>query len=260
VNQILAHNRSAWGLPESITVGQFINALGNAKLLHELRLEFPTRNVVRYVWDDPSPHEIVQSINRDGYFSHFTAMRFHGLTDQLPTTIYLNVEQQLVPGGGEIDQQSIDRAFRRPCRVTHNTAVYLTSKIFVLNGGNTKCLGVGELVLGNGSQIRVTGIERTLIDAVVRPVYSGGVFEVARAYTAAQGRASIRSLAKMLHTLDYTYPYHQAIGFYLEKAGYDRSEVDLMRERPIEHDFYLDHAMRQTEYNSRWRLFVPKGF
>lgn len=260
VNELLLRKRKEWGLPESIATGKFINALVDVKILQPLRIEFPTRTVVRYLWDNPSPHEVVQSINRDGYFSHFAAMRFHGLTDQLPTTIYLNVEQHLAPGGGKLDQQSIDRAFRRPCRVTHNAAVYLTSKIVVLNGGNTDCLGVGEVLLENGARIRVTGIERTLIDAVVRPVYSGGVFEVARAYAAAHRRASVRSLAQMLHKLDYTYPYHQAIGFYLEKAGYDHNEVELMRKRPIEYDFYLDHAMRQTEYNSRWRLFVPKGF
>ena len=64
----------------------------------------------------------------------------------------------------------------------------------------------------------------------------------------------------MLRKLNYTYPYHQSIGFYLEKAGFGRKEVDLMRKVPIEFDFFLDYAMRQTEYNSRWRLNIPKGF
>ena len=123
-----------------------------------------------------------------------------------------------------------------------------------------RCLGVEEIAENDGAPLRVTSIERTLIDAVVRPIYSGGVFEVARAYRAAKGRASVAALAQMLHKLNYTYPYHQSIGFYLEKAGFSAKEVELMREIPMEFDFYLDYAMRQTEYNDRWRLNIPKGF
>jgi predicted transcriptional regulator of viral defense system len=252
-------NRRAWGLP-SISAHRFVNDLVKQKLLSELRLEFPSRNVIRYLHGSPSPYVVAQSINRDGYLSHFTAMHLHQLTEQLPKTIYLNVEQQQSPGGGELDQESIDRSFKRPCRVTHNAAVYDSLRIVVLNGGNTACLGVKELATIEDAPLRVTGIERTLIDAVVRPTYSGGVFEVAKAYRAARERASVQTLAKMLNELDYTYPYHQAVGFYMERAGFPASEVELMREYPIEFDFYLDYAMRQKEYDSRWRLHIPKGF
>ena len=93
----------------------------------------------------------------------------------------------------------------------------------MLNGGNTGCLGVQEFQAGGGKHLRVTGVERTLIHAAVRPAYSGGLFEVARAYEASRAKASVAVLARMLETINYTYPYHQSIGYLLERAGFSSS-------------------------------------
>mgnify|MGYP000533613284 CR=1 FL=1 len=72
---------------------------------------------------------------------------------------------------------------------------------------------------------------------------------------------SINKLAAYLRTLNFTYPYHQAIGFYLERAGdYSDSQINLIRQFPIEFDFYLTYQMKNPDYNERWRLFIPKGF
>ena len=108
---------------------------------------------MRYLHGSPSTYEVAQSINREGYLSHFTAMHLHQLTDQLPKTIYLNVEQHLSSGGGMLEQASINRAFSRPCRITHNAAIYSSLKIVALNGGNTGCLGVEDFVASDGADL-----------------------------------------------------------------------------------------------------------
>ena len=71
---------------------------------------------------------------------------------------------------------------------------------------------------------------------------------------------SVKKLAAYLRKLHYVYPYHQAIGFYMERAGYDERLLKLLEDFPIEYDFYLQHAMRSPVLNNRWRLYVPKGF
>ena len=108
--------------------------------------------------------------------------------------------------------------------------------------------------------MRVTDFERTLIDATVRPAYSGGIAVVAKAFELAKDSVSVNKLASYLRKLRYVYPYHQAIGFYMERAGYEEPLLKLMEHFPIEHDFYLQHAMKSPVFNKRWRLFVPKGF
>jgi predicted transcriptional regulator of viral defense system len=128
--------------------------------------------------------------------------------------------------------------------------------VCVLNGRNTNKLGV----IARGP-ISFTDLERTLIDIAVRPIYAGGVHEIARVYSEAQGTLSVNKLVAYLRKLNYTYPYHQAIGYYLDRAGvYSETQLALLRQFEFEFDFYLAHQMKETDYVEKWRLFVPKGF
>ena len=216
---------------------------------------------------DTGLFELVQSIDEKGYFSHYTAISFHGLTEQIPKAIYFNIEQRLRPGGGELTQAGINRSFATECRTTNNVATFSEYTIHLLNGGNTDQLGVIEKTIGgnstigttNLSTIRTTNLERTLIDIAVRAVYSGGIAEVAKAFSEAAGRFSINRLCAYLRQIGYTYPYHQSIGYYLERSGkYTPSRQ--LEEFKIEFDFKLDYKMKETEYIKKWRLHVPKGF
>lgn len=260
IADILSQNRDEWKLPQSTTVNDFIRYLTEKSQLRLHRFKFPSRTMNRYSWGDASTMQVVQSLNAAGYFSHYSAIYLNGLTEQVPKNIYFNIEQRLTSGGGTFTQESIDRAFRNKCRVSNNIADYQEAKVTLLNGGNTKCLGVQTIDANNGESIRVTNIERTLIDATVRPVYSGGVFEVAKAFRNAHSRLSVNQLVSYLKTLNYTYPYHQAIGFYLEHAGvYSATQLSLLANLGVNHDFYLTHKMTDTVYNEKWRLHVPKG-
>ncbi len=260
VEKILADNREFWRLAQATTVNKFLEFMLEYTDLQEARFGFPKRTELRYTWGDVPTYEVVQTLRAVGYFTHYTAIHLHDLGDQIPKTIYFNFEQKLRGGGGQLSQGSIDRAFKAKCRVSNRIATYREQDVTLLNGMNTGELGVVELETTEHSQLRVTSIERTLIDATVRPVYSGGVFEVARAFERARRKFSVNKLVATLRKLNYTYPYHQAIGFYLERANYKSSQVDLLRQFDREFDFYLTHQMRQTDYNAEWRLFIPKGF
>jgi hypothetical protein len=96
-----------------------------------------------------------------------------------------------------------------------------------------------------GATLRVTGIDRTLIDIAVRPAYAGGVFQVLDAYRGAKHRASVGNILAALKALDYMYPYHQAIAFYMQHAGWPASRYDRLKKLGLEHDFYLAHDIRE---------------
>jgi hypothetical protein len=246
---------------ESDGQNAILNALLESKKLQKIRLPFPYRTEVRFTWGEAPTYELIQSLAADGYFSHYTAMHFHGLTDQIPKTVYFNVEQPASAGGGSLTQERIDRAFRTKCRVSNNFITFRDVRVCRLNGGNTHQLGVIDLKSDDGEKIRITDIERTLIDAVVRPAYAGGIGEIAEAFRAAADRLSVKKLTDYLRKLGFTYPYHQAIGFYMDRAGvYKESQINLLRQFPIEFDFYLNYQIKNPVRNDQWRLYVPQRF
>ncbi len=132
-------------------------------------------------------------------------------------------------------------------------------KFVVISGKATSYLGAGLIRGPGGERLYATKIERTLIDITVRPIYCDGVAKVLDAYRAAQGRVSVKRLMTMLKKLGHLYPYHQAIGFYLERAGFDGEALDLARRPGLNFDFYLTHGMTDTVYDKAWRLHHPRG-
>lgn len=262
IEKIFKDNFKTWNFAHTITVLSFIRFLKSSGKLLEFTFRFPAQKIVRYAWNEsPSLYEIASTFYPDSYFTHYTAMYLNELTEQVPKSIYINFEQPPKSvRNGTLAQDRIDFAFSNKQRVTNNFASYEEFKIYVLNGMRTNRLGVVETTGATGKKISVTSVERTLIDITVRPAYAGGVFEVLNAYKAAREKVSINKLAAMLKQLDYTYPYHQAVGFYLEKAGYREAQISLLKKFTLEYDFYLTHQMKEKLYSKKWRLYYPKGF
>lgn len=256
----LKEQGSIWRLAQSTTGQIFIDFLKQTEKLKEFRLDFPNRTEVRYVWEKASDYEIIQSVRPQSYFTHFTAVYLHKLTEQIPKTVYLNFEQTKGPSGGKLAQSRIDYAFRQPCRPSNNIAVFGDKKIYLLNGMFTGQKGVIDFEDELGSNIRVANLERTLIDIVVRPIYSGGVHTVLEAYKNAGGKVSVNKMLGLLHNIGYSYPLHQCIGFYLERSGtYTDKQIALVDKIDKEFDFYLTHQIKDKKYSKRWKLYYPSG-
>jgi hypothetical protein len=245
---ILAKNRHEWGLDGSISLHTFLEFLVANKLIKIEEIKFSSRTFVKYIWGKIPIHDLLMSLHSNAYFTHHTAMHLHKLTQREPEAIYLNLEQRpkFRDDDATLFQENIDNAFKRRARTTTNIATYQHRKIFLLNGMHTGNLGVEELNLTGTKKYRVTNLERTLIDATVRPVYSGGVAEVLQAYKSARNKISVKTLVRLLQKLNYIYPYHQAIGFYMQQSGYEDSALKVIREsNAIEHDFYLANEIKK---------------
>jgi predicted transcriptional regulator of viral defense system len=260
ISAILEENRDFWRLG-NVGVNLFIDYLIEKGDLKKHVIKFKQRTYPRFSWGDVSAYKILLSIHPKSYLSHYTAMYFHGLTDQLPKTIYLNIEQKLKgKTAGGLTQERITAAFKKTTRLSTNIAAFQNYQIRLLNGKNTENTGVVDTKDENNDIIRITDLERTLIDIAVRPEYAGGPTEVLHAYKAASDKISVNRLAATLKKIDYTYPYHQVIGFYMEKCGaYRESQIELLKKIEMKYDFYLMHKTEDTKYSKEWRLFYPKG-
>lgn len=262
VSEILDENRRFWRLPVNLTANAFIDLLTDYTKLKRHEFSFPRGKILRFSWGDASVFNLTMSLKKDSYFTHYTSLFWHNLTYQIPKTIYVNYEQSKknVSNSG-LSQDRIDRAFTNRPRISNNIAAFGDYKICLLNGKFTNRTGVTEITTPESYRIMVTDIERTLIDIVVRPSYSGGIHEVLNAYKKAAGKVSINKLSAMLQKLNYIYPYHQAIGFYLQRAGvYTETQIRLLKKFDFKFDFYITHQIKEAEYSKEWRLYYPKGF
>jgi hypothetical protein len=262
IEEILQKNREFWRLTQSMTANEFLDFLLNRTKMKAIKLDFPSRAETRYVWGDVSVYQLALSLKPNSYLTHYAAMFLHDLTEQIPKTIYLNFEQPVKYNSGtDLEQKNIDWAFRQKARVSNNIASYVEQRICILNGRETGHLGVINQYDEYGKEIKVTSVERTLIDITVRPFYAGGVFEVVNAYRLAKGKFSINKMLAMLKKLNYIYPYHQAIGFYMTKSAvYKDSFIRYFNKFEMKYDFYLTYQMKDFEYSKEWRLYFPKGF
>lgn len=257
---ILDNNRQNWRLTKSMYLDEFLEEMLSKTKLKLIEIEFPNFKAIRYIYGYASAYDLSLTLKPNAYFSHYTAIYHHGLTEQIPKALYTTFEQsEKEHKEANLIQERIDSAFSKLQRFTENHADYDGYTIHLLNGKFTNNEGIITSENEQMGKIRVTSLERTLIDIAVRPAYSGGVGEVIKAYERAKETVSVNKLNAMLKKLKFIYPYHQAIGFYMEKAGYRDAQLNLMKAHPFEFDFYLTYGMKDKDYSPTWRLYYPKG-
>ena len=246
---------------QGLSNNKFIEMLLKQEVFKAVPLKSPYSNVpVRYSYGDISLYELALSINRLSYLCHGTAAFLHGLTKKEPPTIYINREQTpKARSETQLSQEGLDMAFSRPQRRSQFVLRYRQSKITLLSGKHSNRLGVQQIQGEGKMQLDITGLERTLIDITVRPGYAGGVSNVLECFRAAREKLDSKELTRILRALDYVYPYHQALGYYLQKAGFQADSWTELRSQGLHYDFYLEHGMKKKKYDSYWRIFCPSS-
>ena len=261
--QLLNLHRDDWDLPASVSSHGLIERLMKGSHLSRTTLSSESyQSITRYIWRTATPYQVALSLRPAAYLTHGSAVFLHGLNDQRPSSIYVNKEQSpKAPSSGSMTQEGIDRAFATAQRRSMYEFLYRRNRIVILSGKNTRRLEVIPIQAEDGTNLVVTSLPRTLIDIAVRPVYAGGVFQVLEAYEGARDRVGVNAIVATLKALEYKYPYHQAIGFYLSRAGVEHRRLQRLKSLGLEYDFYLDYAIPEDNraYDKEWRLFFPKG-
>ncbi len=261
---VLFQQQREWRLPASTTVDRFVRFLLESTQMRMVSVvpaeSSSFRTITLYVWASASPFAVAAALKPKAYLSHGAAVFLHGLTDQIPQTICVSREKSEQYFKEEaLKQAAIDAAFRKPERRSNALFSYEDSQFILLQGKSTGRLEVGSIEW-NQERLPVTKLERTLIDITVRPAYAGGVYQVLEAYRRAQPEVSAATIQATLKKLNYAYPYHQAIGFYMQRAGYAPQQYERLRSLGLDYDFYLAHDLRDLAYDPEWHLHYPKGF
>jgi len=253
--------RFQWNLPRSMNPQTFIQMLLRRTEMRQVSLTSTEyAPLLRYVWgQNVAPVLVALSAKPKAFCSHESAMWIHRLGGD-ERHIFVNSEQsEKPPNPGVLTQEGIDRAFRNEQRRSKLVYSYEGATIVVLNGKNSGRLEVESAKTPSGEQVAVTSLERTLVDITVRPAYAGGISNVLVSFDRARQRASPKRILHILRTLDYKYPFHQAIGFYMKRSGYAKADQDLVRELGTEFNFYLGHGIKDPMFDEEFKVFFPKS-
>ena len=260
---LIGKHRAEWRILDQVPPKKIIEYLLTTFPLRKVVLNGPghSQEFTRYLWREADPLEVAASVRApNSYLCHSSALFMHGLAENPPEMLCVNYEQSpKSKPQGDLTQASLDRAFQGKQRQSAFTFRHKKHTIVVLSGKNTGGLEVQSLPIATGAKVRVTGLERTLIDITVRPAYAGGVETVLNAFQRAQGHVSIDKIITTLQHLDYVYPYHQAIGFYMDRAKYPEHHLARLKGLGMRLDFYLTHGMRTAAYDKSWKLHYPRN-
>jgi len=194
--------------------------------------------------------------SNNSYLAYFSAMSIHELSLQIPKNIYVVKERSKRYNTNSISsQEAIDKAFSKRLNTKSQWFEFGESRIYEISGYYTDRLGV---IQKNG--IFYTDLERTLIDIIVRPHYSGGIFSILDAYKEAKNKLDVKKMLEYYNQLNFTYPYNQSIGFILEKADYKDDEINLFYSEKWSWKFYLTYNMNNMNFSEKWHLYYPSGF
>lgn len=259
----------------SYSNSRFLEYLTDKSYLHEKSLQTSIGAKILWISDlhnkknDFSRNvEIMHTILPKGFVSHYSAMYYHKLTDQIPKTLYWDKEQKSSIDADQertkLTQEVLDIAFIKTQRTAKLFIDDGALRVYKITGKYTNNAGVKKENIEN-LKVEVAGIERTLVDATIRQDLCGGINQVLEAYIRAKDNQNIsmNKIIQIIKKMDLIYPYHQVIGFLLEKTGFD---VKNFRERfECEHDFYLvrgdvNQNKNMLTYNSYWRLYYPTSF
>lgn len=256
---MISQINNIWGL-RGLSRNEIKKFLSNEKLILQEDIKFDevySSNIYYLPEANIDIFDIAAVRSRSSYFSFYSALYIHNLTLQIPKQVYLSLERpSLGENNNSLSQESIDQAFSKPPRITANKRTYKNFSINFINAQHQDNIGI----IPFRSHYKVADLERTLIDISVRPFYSGGVTQVLEAFENAKDILDTDRLFEYYSKMNYTYPYHQVIGFYLEKAGYRETDYEKFLDfYQREFKFYLTYNMLHKEFSDKWCLYYPKG-
>lgn len=259
IETFLKERRSAWNAPAHLNTSGLIDFLLENRLVKngEIISEYGSKS--RYIVGKLSLLQFACAFYKGSFLSHSTALHLHGIGPL--QEILVNHEQSPKKTTSRLSQGRINLAFENSPR--SSSYVFRTrsgKSIRFLNGKHTGNAGVIEIKGSDGKSLRTTSLERTLIDIVVRPQYAGGIQSVLGAFRTTRDRIRIEHFPELLKLTQYAYPYHQALGFLLQRAGVPATGLATLAEIPKQFRFYVDYAMTDPAYDPEWKVYYPANF
>ncbi len=190
-----------------------------------------------YLSSPVTGYEIAIAVVQEGYLSHLSAVTLHQLTDQLPNIIYVSVEL----GHGRYSNKKSEFNFEAK-----------NYRYQIIEVSKNRIFGVEKKWFGD-AQISLTNLERTLIDCLNNPEYSGGFYEVISYFDQSK---SIVDLHKLIdYAVQTSRSCLQRLGWCFEKISFTEGAESVLQKINTEVMIKLDSSgYRRGSYNKKWKV------
>ena len=152
--------------------------------------------------------EVAMYLVKDAAISHWSAMSYHALTDQIPRTVFVLTSDAVAAKQRGSPSE--------PYQVWGIRYVFVQVKPDRFFGTQQEWFGE--------SRVLITDLERTLLDGLTRPAYCGGFAEVATAFESSIDRIDIDKIIAYALKLDVATV--RRLGWMLEKSGIDSTKLE----------------------------------
>ncbi|KFI45957.1 hypothetical protein GA0061078_1595 [Bifidobacterium bohemicum] len=227
-----------------------------------------TRLVTRH--KEVSPYAIALSLAPHTYASHYSALYLQNLTLNIPKPIYVKkkaTRPKAMPEPEKLSQAQLEKTFAVPAKTTNSIYTFrykgVTREVYLLEKSATVDNGITRISAPHApAGIAISGVEKTLIECVLKPNYAGGAQEVLNAFYAAKDRLKILRMMQLLEEGRYSLPYGKNILFYMDRAGYSERQKDLVRQRmsPATQELitYLEKNMHNPALDANIGIYYPE--
>lgn len=186
--------------------------------------------------------EIAMALVSPAAISHWSALHYHGLTEQVPRRVFvLTTTEASIPRARGEKAKDVERGY---------PAIGIVYQFIQVKP--ERFFGIEKIWVGE-ARVTITDPERTLLDGLAMPRYCGDFAEVLHAF---EVRGTALDLARIIeHALKLDTAVSKRLGWVLEQQGVDPSKLSRLAELPIKGYRTLDASgPRKGQYNHRWML------
>lgn len=253
LNEVLTHLKTKKLIAQNISGRSFFNMLQNRLELKTYSISSEKINKVRYtLYSDINVYDFVATFEKQGFFSMSTSLNIQGLSNEKNEFVFFSKE--LTPKyynkNNEIHQEDIDQAYEKEYRYTSSIATYKNNHVIYLTPKHT---GRFEVVRYN--EYYVSSVHRAFVEMIIHVQYFKSFETVIEIFKPLKNRLDVKRIFKVLEIFDLIYPYHQLIGFSLEKVGFYKNDLDLFKKQVSDLKFYTQKSKIKYTFDSYWNIY-----
>jgi len=187
--------------------------------------------------------EIAMALVQPAAISHWSALSYHGLTEQMPRRVFVLTTARSVP------------RLRGAKSSRPNEGYLVGGTIYQFVQVKPERFFGTEEVWVNEARIKITDPERTLIDGLTAPQYFGDFSEVLNAFKARGAKLEVERIVQYALKLDAATV--KRLGWVLQQQEVESGRLEPLRQVPIKGYRVLDPTgPRRGPCDPRWMVQV----